>query len=239
MALAAGLGLAACAEVAPPPGGPVDETPPTVVYVMPGSLVTRVDPRQPITIEFSEKVDRRAAARALVTIPRVDLERPRFDDLTVTWRPRKTWPADTVVVWTVNTSLTDKRRVALEAPIEGAFTTGQDFPPGMIVGRASRRVSPAAADTTRRRKDAEPKEIDWTKLRAELEIPPPEGTRRSTLWRTAAGDDQGRFRLTWLDLPSGPYDLRVYLDRNENRRRDEREPVAEVDSLFLGAADSI
>ena len=224
--------LAACAEVGRPPGGPVDRTPPSLVSVDPGSLATDVDPGTPLSFEFSEKIDRRSAARALATIPRVDLERPDFDDLTVVFEPTETWPPDTVVVWTLTTSLRDDHGVALEEEIRGAFTSAESFPPGRITGQASLTPDPTLPDT------AKAPEIDWTQLRADLDLPPPEGSRVSTRWRIADGDETGRFTLRWLDVPSGPYDLTAYLDRNGNARRDEREPVAEVDSLFLGPTDS-
>lgn len=40
-------------------------------------------------------------------------------------------------------------------------------------------------------------------------------------------------------MPSGPFQLQVWLDRNRDSRRDEREPVATLDSLFVGVADSM
>ena len=232
LAVGVGLTLAACAEVGRPPGGPVDRTPPSLVTVEPGSLVTGVDLEQPLRFEFSEKIDRRSAARALTTVPRLVLESPDFDDLSVIFEPTETWPPDTVVVWTLTTSLRDDHGVALEEEIRGAFTSAESFPPGRITGQASLKPDPTLPDT------AKAPEVDWTQLRAELDLPPPEGSRISTRWRTADGDETGRFTLRWLDVPSGPYDLTVYLDRNGNARRDEREPIAELDSLFLGPADS-
>lgn len=244
-AAAAGLGLAACAEVAPPPGGPIDRTPPEVVRVEPGSLATRVDPSVPLRIAFSEKIDRQSARRGLELIPDVPLDRPSFDDLEVTWLPVNGWPADTVVVWTLTKDLTDRRRVALEEAIQGAFTTADSFPPGEIRGTAQ-LPEPAGPDTTAapagRGSGAGPakgRETDWTTLRADLEIPAPEDQRRARLWRTARGDVNGSFTLRWLEVPSGPFDLRVYLDGNANGRRDEREPVATVDSLVLGEAQRV
>ena len=226
LALLAACGLTACAEVGRPPGGPVDRTPPELTEATPGSLRTDVDPRAPLRLTFSEKVDRRRAPRAVTFIPDVEMENPRFDDTSVEFRPREGWPADTVVVWVLQPDLPDKHGVKLGTEVTGAFTTGKSFPPGEIRGRASLAV-PAEEET------------DWTQLRAELDLPPPEGSRRRVRWRVASGDEEGRFRLPWLDLPSGPYLLSVYLDANDNATRDAREPVADLDSLFLAATDSI
>ena len=92
----------------------------------------------------------------------------------------------------------------------------------------------APNDTTTKAPD-----VDWTTLRADLVLPPPEGQRRPTAWRVARGDAEGFFDLPWLQIPSGPFDLTVYLDGNGNGRRDEREPVASLDSLFVTEDDSI
>lgn len=237
LALAAGLGLAACAEMAAPPGGPVDRTPPAISATTPGSLATNVDPATKLSFTFTEKVDRNSAKRALVTVPQIAMKRPSFDDLTVTYEPERGWPPDTVVVWTLTTNLSDRHRVRLERELRGAFTTGESFPPGVVRGRA-RLPEASVVDTTANRRAAA-KDTDWTTLRAELEVPPAEGERRGTPWRTAFGDDEGRFELPWLEIPSGPFDLRVYLDKNGNGNRDEREAVATVDSLFLAPTDSI
>ena len=134
LVLAVGALLTACAEMAPPPGGPVDRTPPALTAVEPGSLATRVDARAPLSFTFTEKLDRAAAKRALITVPEVALRRPDFDDLTLRFVPESTWPADTVVVWTLTTKLADRHRVALEEELTGAFTTGEAFPAGSDSG---------------------------------------------------------------------------------------------------------
>ena len=226
LAVFAASGLCACAEVGRPSGGPVDTTPPELNSVQPGSLQVRVEARAPLRLEFSEKIDRRRIARAITVVPPIPLEKPRFDGTTVELRPARDWPADTLVVWTIAPDLPDKHGVRIGAERRGAFTTGDRIPSGTVRGLASLAL-------------ATPKEPDWTTLRAELDLPLVEGQRRRPRWRSAAGDAKGNFELSWLDVPSGPYHLTVYLDLNANAARDEREPVAEVDSLFLAEGDSI
>jgi Bacterial Ig-like domain len=213
-----------CAQVGRPPGGPADETPPVLQSAEPGSLAVGVDPAAPLRLSFSEKIDRRSVARALTLVPDVEVQKPRFEDLDVVFRPLRGWPADTVVVWTLGTGLTDKHRVRIEEERRGAFTTGPSLPPGRIVGRA------AVRDTS---------QAKLTSLRAQLSLPPPEGSRRRRPWRDSAGQDRGHFELDWLILPSGPYQLDVFLDTDKDGRVGEKERSARLDSLMLGAADSI
>ncbi len=223
------VGLAfvgACARPGPPPGGPPDATPPSLLAVSPESLSVGVDAHAPLRLIFDEKIDRRGAARALELVPPVALARPHFDGTAVEFRPLQSWPADTVVVWRLAPDLKDKHGVALGRTVRGVFTTADSLPSGKIVGRARLRQPPT-----------EP--VDWTALVARLELPPPEGSRRRLLWREAAGASDGHFELAWLDVPSGPFFLEVFLDRNGNGRRDEREAVARVDSLFLPGPDPI
>lgn len=215
-----------CAQVARPPGGPVDETPPALMVTQPESLAVGVDPNTPLQFVFSEKVDRKGFARALRTVPPVELTRPRFDDTSVNLAPLRTWPADTVVVWTLDASLRDKHGVALGEARQGAFTTGDSLPPGRIAGQAT--LFAEVEDD---------KAPDWTQLVALLELPPLPDQRRNRPWRSAQGDAEGHFELPWLQVPSGPFSLQVFLDKNSNAKRDPREAVATLDSLFLEGPD--
>jgi len=197
--------------------------------VSPGSLATGVAPDAPLQFEFSEKLDRRRFTRSLIIVPDRELSRPEFDGTTVSVHPVSGWPADTAVVWVLLPSLPDKHGVALGTGHSGAFTTGTRLPPGRLVGQAS-------VDTLVRLGDEGP---DWATLKARLTLDPPEGSRQRKPWRFADGSADGSFQLPWLDLPSGPFQLEVWLDKNGDSRRDAREPVATVDSLFVGPADSM
>lgn len=220
---------AACAEVGRPPGGPVDETPPRLATVSPGSLATGVDLQAPLVFEFSERVDRRRFSRSLIIVPDRALEDPKFDDTTVRVRPRRGWPADTTVVWVLLPSLPDKHGVAMGTGSSGAFTSGSSLPPGRITGTVT-------VDSLVKLPETGP---DWSRLRVRLTLDPLEGQRNRRPWRFFDGSEDGSFVLQWLALPSGPYQLSAWLDKNQDSRRDEREPVATVDSLFLGPADSM
>ena len=220
---------AACAEVGRPPGGPIDDIPPSLATVSPSSLATRVTADEPLSFTFSEKVDRRRFSRSLVIVPDLPLAPPEFDGLEVRVQPLFGWPADSTVVWVLLPSLPDKHGVGMERGASGAFTTGESLPPGGIRGRA-------VLDSLVNVGDDGP---DWAILKARLTLDPLPDSRQRRPWRFADGSEDGSFELQWLRLPSGPYQLQVWLDSNGDSRRDEREPVATVDSLFVGLADSM
>lgn len=220
---------AACAEVGRPPGGPVDDIPPELAASSPGSLATRVALDAPLEFEFSEKVDRRRFSRALVIVPDVPLKKPQFDGNKVRVQPEAGWPDSSAVVWMLLPTLPDKHGVASGSARNGAFTTGASLPPGSLRGQAS-------LDTLIHVPEEGP---DWSLLKARLTLDPLGESRQRRPWRFADGSADGSFQLDWLELPSGPFQLEVWLDRNGDGRRDEREAVARVDSLFIGAADTL
>lgn len=220
---------AACAEVGRPPGGPVDDVPPELAAVSPGSLATGVDPGAPLEFSFSERIDRRRFTRALIVVPDRPLESAKYDGTTVRLYPRDGWPADTTVVWALLPSLPDKHGVAMGTGHSGAFTTGSSLPPGRIRGTVS-------LDSLVRVPEGGP---DWKTLKVRLTLDPLEGQRNRRPWRFFDGSEDGSFELQWIDLPSGPFQVQAWLDRNGDARRDAREPVATVDSLFVGVTDSM
>lgn len=222
--LALALGASACAQVGRPPGGPPDTQPPILRGSQPESLAVGVPTEAPLRFAFSEKVDRRGIARALELIPDVELSKPSFDDTTVSFRPLEGWPVDSVVVWTLAADLRDKHGVNMEVSRQGVFTTADALPPGRVEGSVTVRDTAA---------------VKTEQVLARLDLPPPEGSRRPVRWRTSGADEEGRFSLRWLELPSGPFQLEVFVDANANDRRDERERVARRDSLVLALSDTV
>jgi hypothetical protein len=220
---------AACAEVGRPPGGPVDDVPPALATVSPGSLATLVDPAAPLVFSFSERIDRRRFMRSLLIVPDRPVAELSFDGTSVQVRPERGWPVDTVVVWALMPNLPDKHGVAMGMGHTGAFTTGSSLPPGRIAGTAH-------VDTLARLPETGP---EWRTLKVRLTLDPEEGERQRRPWRFADGSTDGSFELGWLELPSGPFQLEAWLDKNGDSRRDAGEPVATVDSLFVGATDSM
>lgn len=215
------LFVAACAQTGPPPGGPVDETPPQFLSAQPGSLALRVDPLTPLVLDFSEKVDRRGFRSSIHFAPEIRVRDIGFDATKVTIRPETGWPTDTLVVWTLLPTLTDRHKVKLGIPVSGAFTTGDSIPRGVIKGQV------------------EGKDLKLDEVVAQLRVLHTATSKKPVLWRMAVPNELGFFRLGLLASPSGPYQLEIFQDKNKNGKRDKREPTAEQDSLYLKAGSSV
>lgn len=130
------LWLVACAKQAPPPGGPLDETPPKIVEADPQPGAVRVARDVRLRFRFSEKIDHRSLRDAIFVtpIPRGDLH---FDwhgtELKIDF-PDSLRPNTTHVV-TLGTSLRDLRNNRLEESFNLAFSTGDSIATGEIRGK--------------------------------------------------------------------------------------------------------
>ena len=68
----------ACAVEVPPPGGPVDKTPPRVLGTSPVRDSAGVAPDAPITFHFSEKMTKKGIGRFLQFEPEASVSRERW-----------------------------------------------------------------------------------------------------------------------------------------------------------------
>ena len=125
-----------CAKQAPPPGGPVDETPPKIVAVEPAPGAVRVPRDLHVRFRFSERIDHRTFADALFVTPTPPGEL-RFD-----WSGalvKVNFPdsllVNTTYVITLGTGIRDLRNNRLEASFSQAFSTGDSIARGEIHGR--------------------------------------------------------------------------------------------------------
>lgn len=220
-ALLAAAGVAACAQVEAPPGGPVDDRPARLLAAEPGSLAVNVAPTAPLRLTFNEKVTRNGFGRVVEVIPTRTFKHVGFDGLTVVLHPDHPWPADTVVVWTLLPTMKDQHGVALARPVGGAFTTGSLIPDGSIGGTvAAAKLKPE-------------------QVRVALTTLPAEGQKRGVRWRLVGIGQDGVFRIFPLDVPGGPFRLEAFEDKDGNGRRDTYEAVASVDSLSLTEVNRI
>jgi len=208
-----------------PPGGPVDKTPPRLVSYQPDSLLVSAPAKMPLRFTFSEKLERRGFASSLRIVPPVAVGDPKFDGKTVEVKPTEDWPDDDVVFWTLLPTLKDHHGVPLGMSRSGAFTRRDSLPEGAV------RWTPTLKDPASLR--------EGQVIQGLLEIPPEPEERRGRLWRSTASTSLAPMEAGLLDVPSGPFNLTVFVDANGNARRDEREPVAEVDSLFLRGPNPI
>lgn len=139
----AGFFLWTCASQAPPPGGPKDEEPPTVVYTKPEPGSTNIDPKTEIVIEFSEYLNRRSVKPSIFISPfieegfEVDVSRRT---ITITFKEPLT--DSTTYIVTLRTAITDLRGNKLAQSFQLAFSTGNRIDQGRIAGRVYRRDLP-------------------------------------------------------------------------------------------------
>lgn len=128
--------LIACARQMPPPGGPLDKTPPRVIDTVPADDSVRVGLDTPIRIRFSEAMDRRSVERALFISPQGSEEpdfRWRGDELEV--RLPDGLQADRTYLVTVGQESADEWRNRMRSSYSFGFATGDRLNRGELNGR--------------------------------------------------------------------------------------------------------
>lgn len=202
---------AACARMAPPPGGPPDFTPPRLVATFPESVVALPDFDGWVEFEFDEVISEGSQPNfgfgsgdleQLVLIsPDTGVPRVRWQRERIAVRPRDGWRANAVYRIELAPGIRDLGQPpnVRDSAAVVTFTTGAPIPERTLFGRA----------------------VDWLQRRfapralVEVALLPD-----SLVYRTVA-DSSGRWRIG--PLPEGEYLVRVVLDNNANRRRDPRE----------------
>ncbi|HOX26394.1 MAG TPA: Ig-like domain-containing protein [Candidatus Krumholzibacteria bacterium] len=200
--------LGSCASPEAPPGGPVDEVPPSLVSAVPESATTGHGPLRELRFGFSEKMDRTDAYRWLNVYPRRTVRG-------TSWRGSTTavvefdepLPADTVVVVEILPGMKDSHGVPQPAGRSWVFATGDSIPTGEITGRLVLEKEPAAGAVV----ELLPDGPDTVRL-----------AQRPVL-RRAVADSGGTFRLSWLPADGDGWLLRAYDDRNRDRRAGDAE----------------
>lgn len=200
LALAAG-----CASEGMPPGGPIDTTPPKLLAVSPESGSLRVGAKQAVMFRFDEVIGERTRAgaaldQAVVVSPSEGAVSVDWHRTYITVRSHKGWRPGTAYTVTVLPGLLDLRGNATRTPLQTVFSTGTVIPQGQLSGVAFDWVTQRVA----------------TGARIEAMI-----GKDTMLKFTAVADSTGRFVMT--TLPSGPLELRAYVDANRNQRLDARE----------------
>ncbi len=126
----------ACARQMPPPGGPLDKTPPRVIDTVPADDSVRVGLDTPIRIRFSEAMDRRSVERALFISPQ-SAEEPNFrwrgDVLEI--RLPDGLQADRTYLVTVGQESADEWRNRMRSSYSFGFATGDRLNRGELNGR--------------------------------------------------------------------------------------------------------
>jgi hypothetical protein len=209
--------VAACARVAPPSGGPEDREPPRLLARSPDSGEVSVALDQPVTLTFSERMDRGTVNDWFRIAPwpgRLDAvwEATRF-----VCRPSAGWIPGTTYTVLLGAKAEDRRGNKLAAPIQFAFSTGDSLALGRVLGEVrTRALSTEGAPVFL---------FPWP---AELRPPlsPSTALRLDPLdaLRIAETDAKGRFELRYV-AEGASYLVAALYDRNGDRRFDEDEDL--------------
>ena len=216
--LAAGA-LAACANVANPPGGPPDVAPPTVVHVRPESGAVVPAWKDEVEIQFSEVIDEMPSSAQSGGLAALVLLSPVARGVKIQWRrdrvtvePREGWKQGRVYRVELLPGILDLRRNRLDTGRVVLFSTGPEIGAARISGLALGWIEQRAI------------------ARALIEaIPLPDSVGYLTI-----ADSMGRFRLD--GLTPGRYLVYASVDPNTNRRRDAREAFDSVEIQLDSAA---
>jgi hypothetical protein len=213
----------ACAVVAPPPGGPPDATPPTLVKALPDSGANLPDFRGSAVFQFSEVISEGtpniglgtgALERLFLLSPTEQVPSVRWQRRQVSVRPREGWRPNTVYRIELLPGITDLRNNRSDAKRVIVFTTGGDAPTVTIRGTA----------------------YDWTTAQPLRGMLVEAFLVKDSLRYKGTTDSTGAFAI-------GPLRPDVYVvsavnDANHNLKRDPREQFDSVrvgpDSLVTG-----
>jgi hypothetical protein len=214
-ALAVCIGLAACASMETPPGGPPDKAPPVLVTVTPDTNAVNVRPKAAV-FRFDEVVSERP--RTATTLADMFLISPATGAPRVNWerdaievRPRNGWRPNTTYTVTLLPGLADLRGNVRTDGASVIFSTGpmlaRSALRGLVFDWVAGRVAPGAYVEA----IAHPDSIVYV------------GT----------ADSSGVFVVP--NIPPGDYTVRAVVDANRNRELDLRELW---DSVRVTVADS-
>ena len=124
-----------CASVKAPPGGPVDETPPTIIEINPPSGTVHLNTNE-IQIKFSEYMDENSFKNSITIFPRLEetIDYKFKGDEIVLKLPEELDSSKTYIIQ-LNRNIKDEHNVALSISEQLAFSTGSKISQGIISGK--------------------------------------------------------------------------------------------------------
>ncbi|MEN8005429.1 MAG: Ig-like domain-containing protein [Candidatus Krumholzibacteriota bacterium] len=199
---------AACAVVEPPPGGPIDMTPPHLAAMDPDSGATGLAELKTIRLTFSEKMDRTSAVTWLHFFPDQRIRQTKWHGATeaevILEDPL---PPDTVFVVEVAADMRDAHKVKGRKSRRFPIATGDSIPGGAIHGvliMADSAVTNGVVELY----DIPPDTLEYF---------------QQPLLRRTATDENGTYRFDWLPVPGGPWLVRAFADPDINLRPGDKE----------------
>jgi hypothetical protein len=220
LALVVSLVLAgACAVVEPPPGGPIDITPPWLVAADPDSGSIAVGELKKIRLTFSEKMDRTSAVTWLYFFPDQRIRQTKWHGAVeaevILEFPL---PPDTVIIVEVASGMRDAHKVKSIQSRRFPIATGDSILGGTINGvliMADSAVTNGVVELY----DVPPDTLEYF---------------QQPLLRRTTTDETGSYRFDWLPVPGGPWLVRAFTDPDDNLRPGDRDAQRLVpDTLSL------
>ncbi len=132
-ALGAAALLAACAVMEPPPGGPEDKVPPSIVSTVPRNDSSRVARNVTPALWFNEKIDPASFKNRIFVYPPVEFERVSVSGDRVEIAFRELLP-ETTICLLVRPGIRDYHRVESRKNFLLYFSTADSMPRGEIAG---------------------------------------------------------------------------------------------------------
>ena len=208
--LSAGAGLAGCAAVAPPTGGPRDTTPPRLVATSPDSAARNVSQRF-VRLTFSEPVQTKDLSKNLLVTPQLSVDNPyqlREDRNSITLQFDKPLAENTTYSFNFREAIVDITESLPARGVSLSFSTGAVLDSGAVRGTvtdvlSTRPVGEAtiglyrASDTTT--------------------------VRRQKPYYLARTDKEGVYSLGFLKV--GDYKIYAFTDKNQNGIFDDGEKI--------------
>jgi hypothetical protein len=203
--------MAACARMAPPPGGPLRLTPPVLTATLPAdSVCTLPDFRGAAEFLFDEVVSEGSQPnfgrgtgdleKLILLSPDTTVPVVRWRRNRITVRPRHGWLPNTVYRIELAPGVADLRNNVSKTPGRITFVTGTSCPTRYLSGRA----------------------VDWsTKTGVSAALIEAVHLPDSAGYRMTA-DSNGRFRLG--PLPDGSYLVYAVIDQNRDHKLQISEP---------------
>jgi hypothetical protein len=211
------LGVAGCAQLGSPPGGPEDRKPPHLLRISPDTNALNARPKA-VELRFDEIINERPT-RGGTDLSSLFLVSPRRGRVDVGWhrsrieiKPRRGWQPNTTYIITQLPGISDLRGNADSADHRYIFTTGPERVPSLIRGQV----------------------FDWTTGRVAAKAYVEAVHLPDSLTYSEYADSLGRFTIHYL--PPGRYLLRAVIDANSNRVLDRRELF---DSATITLGDSV
>lgn len=199
---------AGCAQSRAPEGGPVPETPPSVVSVDPDTFEVREPFEGPVRVEFERRLSERPTGGtlrdAVVVSPRSGEVEVSHSGQSLEISMEGGFREETVYQISILPVLQDRYQNRLEGPYEYFFSTGPEFEPNLLAGSLLDRLTLEEVAGAR---------VDARRL--------PDGPVHS-----AVSDSTGIFTFSYL--PAGDYSVVAYEDLNRNREADFTDPQDSV-----------